>query len=141
MTRIQPSRLLRAGLLIDAAGSGLLGAVQLSAGDWLAQASALPRALLLETGAFMIGYAFCLLILARLPLTWSAPITMIAAGNIAWAVLSVALLPAGVFSPSALGMGYLIAQAAAVLLFALLQFAGLRASKTLPPDDVAISAR
>ena len=45
-----------------------------------------------------------------------------------------ALLAAGGIAPTTLGMAFIVAQALAVALFALLQFAGLRSS---PPYDAA----
>jgi uncharacterized membrane protein len=49
-------------------------------------------------------------------------------GNIGWAIGCVVLLAAGLVAPSGLGIAFVVIQALAVLVFAGLEFAGLRTS-------------
>ena len=65
MPAILASRLLRTMLLVDAAASGGVAALQLFAGPLLAGLLALPAMLLLESGIFMVVYAAFLLAMAR----------------------------------------------------------------------------
>ena len=51
---------------------------------------------------------------------------LVAAGNLLWVAASAVAVAAGWWSPTALGTGIVIAQAAAVALFAALQLTGLR---------------
>lgn len=130
MPTIQPSRLLRFALGLDAAGTALVAAAQLSATEQLAALLQLPHALLLESGVFMAVYAALLLVLMRAGRLWAAAVAFVAVGNALWAVgcLALAALP----GPNAWGIGWLAFQAAAVLMFAALQLAGLKASRALP---------
>lgn len=127
MTSVHPSRLLRAAFVIDAAASGALGLLQVAATDFANARLGLPAEVVFGIGAFMLAYAASLALLAR-----SATVPRIAAlivivGNSGWVVGCVAL--AAWYAPlTALGVGYLLLQAAAVAAFAGLQAAGLARS-------------
>ncbi len=128
MKTVVPSSLLSFALMADAVISGAVVVLQLAAPEWLSQRLLLPRALLIETGIFLVGYTLLLVLLARSSRVWSALIGIIIIGNVGWAVGCVALLVLGVLSPNALGVAFVLMQAVAVLFFAALEFKGLAAS-------------
>lgn len=128
MSTIYPSRLLKRSLLADAAVSGGVGALQLAAADWLSRLLALPQPLLLDTGAFLVAYAVALLILANSRRVWPAIVMIIVLGNVGWAIACAGVLATHALPPSILGAVFLLVQAAAVLTFAALEYAGLKAS-------------
>jgi hypothetical protein len=128
MTSIHPSRLLTFALRADAALSGSVATLQLLLTGWLADRLQLPHALLVQTGVFLVAYANLLLWLASRSQLAAAWIGMIIVGNLAWALACLGLWVSGAVSPSALGAGFLLVHAAAVLAFAGLEFRGLRRS-------------
>ncbi|WEF30692.1 hypothetical protein [Pseudoduganella chitinolytica] len=146
MKTIVPSRLLRTVFLADAAASGAIAALHLvladGAGAGLSGMLGLPAPLLSATGLFLAGYTLLLVVLARSAAIWSAVGWLIVAGNVGWSALSVLLLVTGVLAPAPLGVAYVGAQAAGVLLFALLEWHGLRTSlpRALPGGQVSGAA-
>jgi hypothetical protein len=128
MSSIQPSRLLKTALVLDAAGTAAIALVQLFAGTWIAKLTGLPDVLLFESGIFLAGYAALLLVLARRASLWSALPWSIVLGNVGWAVGCAQLLSTGLGSLTALGVMFVLIHAVAVLGFAALEFAGLRRS-------------
>lgn len=136
MKTIVPSRLLRNAFLADAAASGAIAALHLAlaAGpeDGLSATLGLPSPLLSGTGLFLAAYTLLLVVLARSAAIWRAIGWFIVAGNVGWSVLSLLLLVTGGLAPAPLGVAYVGVQAVGVLLFALLEWRGLRTS--LPRD-------
>lgn len=126
MKLVQPSTLLRRALLIDAAASGAVAALQLAAGATLAAVTSLPPALLLESGLFLVAYVMLLLAMASIATAPKALVQVVIIGNCGWALgaLGVALA----LAPTGWGWAWLAAQAAAVLAFAALEQAGLQRS-------------
>ncbi len=125
---IRSSLLLRRALLLDAVASGAMGVLLGLGGNALAPLFNLPDTMLRATALFLIVYATFVGALAareRLPalLVWTVII-----GNAAWTLMSLALLPAGPWSPTLLGQVFIAAQAIAVGVFAELQYVGLRRS-------------
>ena len=120
MTFIQPSRPLHIVLAVDAVASGALGLLQTFATAPLAQLLALPGALLLGSGVFLLAYAAMLVAIARSAALPQALLRVVILGNLAWAIACVALaaLASGI---APLGIAYLGMQAAAVTAFAALQ--------------------
>jgi len=51
-------------------------------------------------------------------------------GNLGWAVACVGLLASGIVSPNVLSVAFVIVQAVAVLVFAAMEYSGLRASQS-----------
>lgn len=130
MRTVTPSPLLKLALLTDAAVTAAVALLQLAALDVLAGWLALPRALLLESGLFMAAYAGALLWLARRGRMPVLPVQLIVAGNLGWALGCAGLLVAAAgVTPTALGYAYVGVQAVAVVAFALMEAAGLRASR------------
>jgi hypothetical protein len=134
MNAVKVSPLLQFALLIDAVATAATGVALLLFGAELDAMLGLPRALLQPAAIFMLGYAFVLALLLRrehLP-RWAA--WTIILGNALWAVDCVLLAFAGIFSPSTLGVAFLLTQAAIVFGFAELQYVGLKRS---PPAQAA----
>jgi len=128
MSAITPSPLLRFALNLDAGVSGAIALTQLLLADWLAGATLLPAALLLESGVFMLVYAAVLLWLARRAEMRRGWVLLIALGNLGWALACAALWLSGLVPPAPLGAAYLLMQAFGVVVFAGLQYRGLGAS-------------
>jgi hypothetical protein len=123
------SRLLRRSLLLDAVASGALGVLLVAAGPALDDLLGIPVAVLMAIGLVLVAYAASLwMIGARrhmpMPASW-----VVVVGNLLWVAASVLVVAAGWWTPTAAGTALVVAQAAAVALFAVLQFLGLRASR------------
>lgn len=133
MNLVHPSPLLKTALVADAVVSGGAAALQLAPGAALAGWLQLPNALLLETGLFLVAYVAMLAVLARSPRLPAALVLGVVAGNVAWAAGALGL--AVWLAPSVLGIAYLVMQAVAVLVFAMLEYRGLErsASAVLAP--------
>ena len=119
MNYLNPSRLLRAAMTIDAAASGTLAMIQVLAPHAAAQFTGLAVELIVVTG----------LILPRSirPVT-TVPRTLvdlIIAGNLGWALACIAVASALRNDLTTLGVGYLLFQAGAVVAFACAQALGL----------------
>ena len=137
MTLIHPSRSLKTALAVDAASGAATAALQLALPRLLADTLGLPMALLLETGLFLAGLAVLLAVLARsvrvaAPLVWAIVI-----GNMAWSAACVLLWATGVVAPTALGVAFLLGQAAVVMALALWEAFGLKASRPVAPTAIA----
>lgn len=128
MKLVSPSRLLTFALTADAVASGAVAALQLAAASSLHPVLRLPHALLVESGVFLVAYTLLLIVLARSPRVPAALVGLIVAGNVGWAIGCLALPALGVLNPSALGIGFLAVQALTVLLFAALEWQGLKTS-------------
>ncbi|MEJ7804492.1 MAG: hypothetical protein WKG03_01025 [Telluria sp.] len=128
MKTIAPVRLLKLALYADAAASAALAGGQLLFAALLADHLSLPALLLTESGVFLVAYVVMLLCLAGMARVWAAAIQFVVIGNALWALGCLALAFTPLVSPSALGIAFLMLQAIAVLVFAGMQRAGLRAS-------------
>ena len=122
--------LLRTALLGDAAASAGMGVLLTAAAHPLASLLALPEPLLRGAGLVLLPYAVLVAWLGtRLTLPrWA--IRGVIGVNLLWAADSLLLLMLGWMSPNALGTAFVLVQAAAVLGFAALQWAGLRRGAT-----------
>lgn len=119
-------RLLRLALRIDATASGALGVLGLAAAPLLADLLGPPTPVLFGVGAFFVVFAAALLVLAARrtvprPAAWAVVV-----GNAVWAAGSVVATVAGADALTGLGTAVVLAQAAAVAVFATLQWTGLR---------------
>lgn len=117
---------LRLALLGDAAASGATGLLLAAGAGLLTPLLGLPEPLSRCAGLALLPYAaFVAWVGTRaLPSRWAvrAAITL----NLLWSADSALLLAVGPSSPTALGIAFVLAQAAAVLGFALAQWVGLR---------------
>jgi hypothetical protein len=119
-------KFLRNVLRIDAASCLASGAIQLAGGASLAGLLALPQPLLAGTGAFLLAYGAVVGWLSTRDPVPRAMVGLLAAGNAAWGLGCIGLLAVGSVQPSALGLAWVIAQAATVLVLAELQWTALR---------------
>ena len=127
---ISISRFLRLVLLADAVASGATGLLLLGGAGFFESLLGLPVALMREAGLVLIPYVAFVGWLATRPSTSVWSIDAVIVCNALWALASVVLLLSGFVSPTLLGHAFVIAQAAAVALFGVLQYAALRFSGT-----------
>ncbi|MEQ8292869.1 MAG: hypothetical protein RIA08_11745 [Roseovarius sp.] len=114
-------------LLIDAAACLGMGVGLVALAGPLAGLMALPAPLLFWAGAILFPVAAYMAAVA-LWLPGNAPAVMLVIlGNVLWVVASLALL-AGVVAPNALGVAFLLGQAAFVAVMARLEQLALRAA-------------
>jgi hypothetical protein len=124
--RIVPSGLLRNALRLDAGVSAGAGIAYVAAAGPLASWLGLPGALLIVTGAFLALWGAALAYLAARPVVAAAAVWTVIALNAAWVADSLLMLAVDGFSPSFAGQIAVAFQAAGVIGFAALQYAGLR---------------
>ncbi|MGO1000806.1 hypothetical protein [Lysobacter sp. CA196] len=125
-TQARPSSLLRRALVADALVSGAAGALQVAATGPLSGLLAIDAAWLQRSGMLLFVWtAFLGWVLTRKAVSPALAWTVIAV-NLAWVAASILILVEGAIAPNTLGMGYVLAQAAVVAIFAELQFFGLR---------------
>lgn len=129
---------LRLAFKIDALATGALGAlILLAAGTVVGDGRPFvlllgtPLSLMVPVGVFLVAYAAFVWIVgsrrrASGPGAWTAVVV-----NLLWMLASVVVVAAGWFPLTALGVAFVLAQAAAVALFAILQFLGLRRSQSV----------
>jgi hypothetical protein len=122
-------RLLRLALRLDAAGSGALGLLGVLAAAPLADPLGMTAVALRGTGAFLVGYALALVLIAARPVIPRPAAWTVVAGNAVWVLSSVGAAVAGRDSLTTLGVAVVLAQAAAVAVFADLQWLGLRRAR------------
>jgi hypothetical protein len=128
MNRIDVSALLRFGLRLDAAASAATGLLLAALPGRLSALFGLPADLLLGAGLFCVGYAALIAFMStrrRLP---AAGVWAVVIGNLGWAAGCVELALAAGQKTTPIGIGFLVVQAVAVVLFAEIQFLGLRRS-------------
>jgi hypothetical protein len=117
---------LRYALLADAIASGATGVLLIAGAGFLDGLLGLPVALMREAGLLLVPYvALVAYVGTREQISRPAVQTIIAL-NIVWTVCSIGLLLIDYVAPTMLGTVFVIAQAAAVAVFAELQFIGLR---------------
>ena len=118
-------RLLPSVLWADAASCLASGLLQLAAAPLLAAWLGLPQLLLVVTGWVLLAVAaFAVWLATRRPVA-RAGVYLLVAGNVAW-VLGCIELAFGGGSLTALGVGYLLFQAAAVAVIAALEWTAVR---------------
>ena len=122
---------LRRVLLLDAGVSAAAGLLMALGGQILPPLTGLSPTLLLPAGLVLLPYATFVAWVAGRP-AMSAPLVWTVIGaNVLWAAGSVAIILFGWVQPTLLGHVFVIGQAAAVALFAELQFIGLRRARTV----------
>ncbi|HEY0662004.1 MAG TPA: hypothetical protein VGD21_11880 [Lysobacter sp.] len=129
ITRINDTNLLRRAVQLDAVATGAMALLLVLAAAPLAGLLHLPETLLRGAGGVLLAYvAFLgwLLLRERIgaPMAWTV-ITI----NAVWTLASFVLLAAGWGAPNVLGVTFVVAQALAVLVFAELQYVGLKRSR------------
>lgn len=119
-------RMLATFLKLDAFASGSLGVLLTAAGRLLADGLGVPNTLLVPAGLFLIAFAAWLWYIATRPAPARAAVWVIIALNLLWVLASILLVAGRWFPLTALGTAFILAQAAAVTVFAAMQYAGLR---------------
>jgi hypothetical protein len=120
-------RPLRTVLRLDAAASGALGIAAAAGAGVLDTLLGLSRGLLLGVGVFLVVYAAGLVVLAAKRAVPRGATWVVVLGNSAWVLASLGLAVGGWERLTVLGAVVVLAQAAAVAVFADLQWAtGLR---------------
>jgi hypothetical protein len=128
MQFIRSSAFLRRALLADALCSAGMAAALLIFGSALAGLLDLPADLLSEAALVLIPFAAFVGYLTTREQPARAGVWAVIAMNIVWTIDSVLLLFTGWVEPNSLGYAFVIAQAAAVGVFAELEYIGLRRS-------------
>lgn len=126
MTFTERPDFLRNVLLVDAAtcvASGLLMTIGATA---VSRLTHLPAGLLVAAGLSLLPIAAFMIYVATRPQIWINGVWLIIVGNIGWVLASLLLLIGGITAPNALGMAFVIAQAAAVAILAQLELVGVR---------------
>jgi hypothetical protein len=129
MPMLHPSPLLRQALLSDAVTSAACGLLMLLGAGPLSGLLGLPEMLLRLSGAVLLPYAALIAYLGlreqlQRPIVWAVVI-----GNVIWTADSLLLLMSGWVEPTRAGYAFVIAQALVVLMYAELQYMGLRRSE------------
>ena len=125
-TMTNPPNALRRVLLLDATASGGMGVLFLVAGDSLGSVLGLPLNLVRSVGVFLVPFGMFLVWVATRRYSLPAITRAIVIGNVLWVIASVWLLVSGLVKSTLLGGAFVLAQAAAVVVFAALEYRGLR---------------
>jgi hypothetical protein len=130
---------LKAVLLIDAAITGVTGALMV-AGAWLLDDLLdLPVDLLRIAGLVLFVYVAGLVNVARQEPINRMLIELVAVINVGWGIGCVALLLGGWTDANVLGIGFILLQVVAVIVFAALQVLKLRQEATNQARTVPIA--
>ncbi len=113
-------------LQVDAVATGATALLLLVGADALAPLLQLPAPLLRGAGVFLVPFVIAIALLSRRERIPPRAMAAVVAVNFAWVAASVWLVVAGPVEPNVLGTVFVLAQAAAVLVFAELGWFGLR---------------
>lgn len=116
-------------MLVDAIASGATAALLIAAADLLAPMLQLPGGLLRGAGVVLVPFVAWVYGLSRQASPPRAAVAAVVAINFAWVVASAWVAFGGPWQPSLFGVGFVLAQAFAVLAFADLGWFGLRATR------------
>ena len=135
---IQSSRFLRNALALDAAACAATGLLLAFGAGSLSSPLGFPAAFLTGAGLVLLPCAAILAWLAsRETLPRLAVLTVIGI-NLLWVADSILILVARWFSPTGLGIGFVLAQAGAVAVITELEMIGLK--RSAPVDRVATAS-
>lgn len=131
MAAIQNTPFLRNVLLADAVMGAAAAALTIAGSGFLAPLLSLPSGLIFWGGVALVPIAIFLFVMARgneVPRSWLAEIVFI---NMAWVCASFLVLFSGWVQPNLLGTLFIVGQAFAVGLFALLEGAALKSARAV----------
>ncbi len=137
MATIIPSPLLRFALRLDGWASALAGLLILLLRPTLTPLLGAPPDWIFGLGVFMLGYGVLIGWAAGRTRLASGLVWTLVIGNGLWVVASVALAFSSWIDPTVLGQVVILAQAAAVAVFAELEYLGLRRSQSEREDGMA----
>jgi hypothetical protein len=126
---IAPSPLLRFALRLDTIASLAAGLLLSTSARLLSTVFLLPEWLLLMAGAICLAWSTVLAVASTRERLSRSSVIGIMTVNGFWVFSSGLVVLAGWFSPSGLGVAFVLAQAAAVAFFMELQFFGLKRSQ------------
>lgn len=129
---MRPSSFLRRVLVADAAASGATGAAMALGGGFAAGLLGLPEDLLRYAGLALLPFAALVAFIGTRDEVPRAALWAVIGANVLWAADSVLLLVGGWVAPGALGTAFVLGQAAAVAVFAELEYMGLRRTTPVP---------
>ncbi|QEL24324.1 hypothetical protein FQV39_18355 [Bosea sp. F3-2] len=138
MSLIQSSPLLRNALTLDAAACAGMGLLLATAAGPLATPFGLPEAFLRGAGIVLLPCAALLGFFASRRVLPRLAIYAVIGVNLLWIVDSIAILLMGWFTPTGLGIAFVLAQAAAVAVVTELEVIGFRRSPA--QADMALDA-
>ena len=122
-----PRLTLNTVLWLDAASCAGLGVLLCAAPGPLAGLTGLPPALLWGAGLLLLPVALLMATAARMRPVPRWLLLAIVDGNLAWVAASLLVLILGVGAPTGLGVAFVLVQAAAVTVLAVLEARALRA--------------
>jgi len=128
MLPITPSPFLRQALVADATTSAACGLLMLFGAGPLTGTLGLPESLLRAAGLVLLPYALSVGMLGMRPHLSRAVVWAVVFANGIWSADSALLLMSGWVAPTRAGYAFVIAQAVVTLMYAELQFIGLRRS-------------
>lgn len=117
---------LRRILQIDAATCVATGLLLTIGAGVIAEITAIPANVSLFAGMSLFPVALFIAVVATRKVLMPALVWLVVAGNAAWVIASLWLIFGGSIAPNALGVAFVLVQAAAVALLAELEFFGLR---------------
>lgn len=117
---------LRNALRLDAGVSGAAALLLVGGASPLAPFTGLPAALLFWSGVALMPFVAALVVVARRTAVLRLVLVDIVALNALWVAASFGLLASGLVQPTAPGIAFVVAQALAVAVFAVLQVIGMR---------------
>ena len=138
---IQSSRLLRTALSLDAAACAATGLLLSLAAGPLSGLLGLPPAFLRGAGLVLLPCAALLAWFAGRGTLPRLAVHAVIGVNLLWIADSVAILVAGWFQPTALGIAFVLAQAAAVAVVTELEVIGLKRSPAIAVETADTAAR
>ena len=128
MSGSRSSSFLRRVLLADAAASGTSGVLMVLGASVLSDLLRVPQELLFYAGLSLFPFAALVAYVATRERVSRAGVWAVIACNALWALDCAALLVGGWIEPAALGQAFIVAQALVVLVFAEMEYLGLRRS-------------
>jgi hypothetical protein len=131
MTAIHASSLLRRILIVDAVTSGASGIAMLAFAELFASLLQLPVELVREAAIIMLLFAAFVGVVVSRREPARVAVWAVIVLNAVWVVDSILLLFTDWVAPNALGYVFVIAQATMVLVFADLEYMGLKRSTTV----------
>ncbi len=117
---------LRQAVLADGIISGAMGVLLLAAAGPLSGLLGLPAAFLFWVGTALLPWMAALVLIARKERLSGGAVETVIALNAIWVLASIALIIFVPFGLTGLGIAFVVAQALAVIIFADLQFFGLK---------------
>lgn len=108
-------------LLLDAVTCAVMGLLLVAAHGFIAGLTGIPSPLLLWAGAVLFPVAAFIAVIGTRRPPPAAGILLIVLGNTAWVIGSVLLVVMDWIAPNALGVAFILLQAVAVALFAVLE--------------------